>query len=81
MSQIASPAPRDASPTAPRGPFGRLVVFLRQVVAELRKVVYPTRQQVLTYTVVVLVFVLVIMAYVSVLDYGFGRLVLWAFGS
>ena len=80
MSQVASPQPRDAS-TAPGGPLARLTVFLRQVVAELRKVVYPTRQQVLTYTVVVLVFVLVIMTYVSILDYGFGRLVLWAFGS
>ena len=55
--------------------------FYRQVVAELRKVVYPTRQQVLTYTAVVLVFVVVIMTYVSLLDYGFGQLVFWAFGG
>ena len=61
--------------------FERLRVFLRQVIAELRKVVYPTRQQVLTYTAVVLVFVVVIMTYVSLLDYGFGRLVFWAFGG
>ena len=47
----------------------------------MRKVVYPTRQQVLTYTAVVLVFVAVIMAYVSLLDYGFGKLVFWAFGG
>ncbi len=81
MSQITRAAQGPEESAAPAGPFARLVVFLRQVVAEMRKVVYPSRQQVLTYTVVVLVFVLVIMAYVSVLDYGFGRLVLWAFGG
>ncbi len=81
MSQITQAAREPQEPEAPSGIFGRLVVFLRQVVAEMRKVVYPSRQQVLTYTVVVLVFVLVIMAYVSLLDYGFGRLVLWAFGG
>ena len=79
MSQITQTGPGPSPATG--GPFARLAVFLRQVVAEMRKVVYPSRQQVLTYTVVVLVFVLVIMAYVSVLDYGFGRLVLWAFGG
>ncbi len=56
-------------------------LFLRQVVAELRKVVRPTRNQLITYTTVVLVFVMAVMAYVSVLDYGFGKLVLWAFGG
>ena len=30
---------------------------------------------------VLLVFVLVVMTYVSVLDLGFGKLVLWAFGG
>jgi preprotein translocase subunit SecE len=65
------------TPTRKGGP--RL--FLRQVVAELRKVVRPTRNQLITYTTVVLVFVLAVMAYVSVLDFGFGKLVLWAFGG
>lgn len=77
-SEVPALEPR---PQRRAGPFDRLVVFLRQVVAELRKVVYPTRQQVLTYTAVVLVFVVVIMTYVSLLDYGFGRLVFWAFGG
>ena len=54
---------------------------LRQVIAELRKVVRPTRTELITYTSVVLVFVLVVMTYVSILDLGFGRLVLWAFGG
>ena len=56
-------------------------LFFRQVIAELRKVVRPTRNELITYTVVVLVFVTVVMAFVSVLDYGFGHLVLYVFGG
>lgn len=59
----------------------KLRLFLRQVVAELKKVVRPTRTELITYTSVVLVFVLAVMTYVSLLDFGFGRLVLWAFGG
>ena len=44
-------------------------LFLRQVIAELR-----------TYTIVSLVFVLVMVAIVTSLDYGFTKLVFWAFG-
>jgi len=60
---------------------GRLRLFLRQVVAELKKVVRPTRSELITYTTVVLVFVVAVMIYVSILDIGFGKLVLWAFGG
>jgi preprotein translocase subunit SecE len=60
---------------------GRVRLFLRQVVAELKKVVRPTRNELITYTSVVLVFVLAVMTYVSILDFGFGKLVLWAFGG
>jgi preprotein translocase subunit SecE len=35
----------------------------------------------MTYSVVVLVFVAAVMAFVSVLDYGFGHLVLYVFGG
>ena len=56
---------------------GGIRLFVRQVVAELRKVVRPTRNELVTYTSVVLVFVLAVMTYVSLLDFGFGRLVLW----
>ena len=69
------------SATKTRSRSGGPRLFLRQVVAELRKVVRPTRNQLITYTTVVLVFVLAVMAYVSVLDFGFGKLVLWAFGG
>ena len=64
-----------------RGPFARLSLFLRQVIAELKKVVRPTRQELITYTSVVLVFVIAVMIFVSLLDLAFGRLVLWAFGG
>ncbi|MFC3688489.1 preprotein translocase subunit SecE [Aquipuribacter hungaricus] len=67
-----------SSSTSSRGGF---VLFLRQVLAELRKVVRPTRDELVAYTSVVLVFVVAVMLYVSVLDLGFGRLVLWAFGG
>jgi preprotein translocase subunit SecE len=56
-------------------------LFLRQVVAELKKVVRPTRNELITYTSVVLVFVIAVMIYVSVMDYGFGKLVLWVFSG
>jgi preprotein translocase subunit SecE len=60
---------------------GGVRLFLRQVVAELKKVVRPTRTELITYTSVVMVFVLAVMVYVSALDFGFGKLVLWAFGG
>lgn len=74
---------RDSSARDPgdRGFFGRILLFFRQVVAELRKVVRPTRDELLAYTSVVIVFVIAIMIYVSLLDFGFGRLVLWVFGG
>lgn len=63
-----------------RGFFARILLFVRQVVAELKKVVRPTRQELFTYIGVVVVFVIVVMAFVGVLDLAFGRLVLWTFG-
>ena len=59
----------------------RLVRFLREVVAELRKVIWPTRNQLVTYTIVVLVFVSFMVALVFLLDYLFGRGVLFLFGT
>ena len=72
----------ESSPPAAGGSSrGGFALFLRQVVAELRKVVRPTRDELVAYTSVVLVFVLAVMLFVSILDFGFGRLVLWAFGG
>jgi preprotein translocase subunit SecE len=64
-----------------RGPFGRVALFLRQVVAELRKVVTPTLRELFSYTGVVLVFVVIMMLLVSGLDFGFSALVNFLFGN
>ena len=64
-----------------RGPFGRLALFIRQVVAELKKVVTPTRKELVSYTLVVLVFVIVMMALVGGLDWVFALFVNYVFGN
>ena len=67
--------------TAPRANvFGRIALFVRQVVAELKKVTWPTREQLGTYTTVVIVFVTVLALIVSVMDLGFTKAVLKIFG-
>ena len=63
------------------GLLARLGLFYRQVVAELRKFLWPTRSELMTYTSVVLVFVTAVTIIVSVLDYLFGRVVLFVFGQ
>ena len=63
------------------GLFDRIALYNRQVVAELRKVIWPTRNQLVTYTIVVLIFVSFMVALVSLLDYVFGRGVLFLFGT
>jgi preprotein translocase subunit SecE len=77
--EVVASAKRERA--ARRSPFGRIALFLRQVVQELRKVVTPTRRELLSYTGVVLGFVVVMMALVFGLDYGFGWLVAWVFGD
>ena len=57
------------------------LTFYKQVVAELRKVIWPTRSQMINYTIIVLVFVVVLTAMISLLDLGFAKLMLWAFGK
>lgn len=64
-----------------RGPIGRVVLFLRQVIGELKKVVTPTRKELFSYTGVVLVFVIIMMALVSGLDLLFGFVVAHVFGD
>jgi preprotein translocase subunit SecE len=63
------------------GFFGRIGGFFREVVAELRKVIWPTRKELLTYTGVVISFLVIMTAIVTGLDFGFAKLVLWAFGK
>ena len=73
-------AVRDSRP-GKGSPASRLARFLREVVAELRKVIWPTRNQLVTYTIVVLVFVSFMVALVFLMDYVFGRGVLFLFGN
>lgn len=73
---MSSEAPSDAKLSV----FGRLALFLRQVVAELRKVIWPTRKELVTYTIVVIVFVAVMAAIVAAYDFVFTRGVLLIFG-
>lgn len=61
--------------------FGRLVLFIQQVIAELKKVVTPTRKELLRYTLVVLGFVVVVMALIWVLDQAFGWVTVFIFGT
>ena len=77
----ASGQPPEQGAESPRGVFGRLFLFLRQVVGELRKVVTPTRKELLTFTGVVLAFVIVMMVIVSLLDQLFGYLAIVVFGN
>ena len=63
------------------GPIARLLVFVRQVVAELRKVIWPTRKELVTYTSVVLVFVVIMVSVVSLFDFAFTKAVLAVFGK
>lgn len=67
--------------TEKRGFFGRIILFVRQVIAELKKVVTPTRKELINYTLVVLVFVIIMMALVTILDLAFGNAAIWVFGS
>nr|WP_255633334.1 preprotein translocase subunit SecE [Demequina sp. TTPB684] len=61
--------------------FGRIALFVRQVISELRRVVTPTREELINYIWVVLGFVAVMMALTFALDFGFNSLTEWVFGD
>ena len=61
--------------------FGRIMLFVQQVVAELKKVITPTRKELINFTAVVLVFVVIMMALVWLLDQAFGWIVVFLFGD
>jgi len=71
---------RGRSQSDKKGPFARLALFFRQVVAEIRKVVWPTRSELITYTAVVLVFVVSFATIVLLFDIGVARVVEMVFG-
>ncbi|WP_047688095.1 preprotein translocase subunit SecE [Kocuria sp. ZOR0020] len=82
MSQTtATDRPGGEPDEAPSGIFGRILLFLRQVLGELRKVHTPTRAELVQYVLVVLVFVAFMMALISVLDLGLGQLAMLVFGE
>lgn len=64
-----------------RGIIGRIINFVREVVAELRKVIWPTRKELLTYTTVVIFFVTIMFIIVATFDAGFAKAALWVFGN
>ena len=64
-----------------RSIFGRIELFVRQVISELRRVVTPTREEFINYVWVVLGFLAVMMALIFVLDFGFTALAKWVFGD
>ncbi|MDN4478087.1 preprotein translocase subunit SecE [Demequina sp. SYSU T00039] len=61
--------------------FGRIALFVRQVISELRRVVTPTREELVRYVGIVLGFVAVMMLLVWGLDILFGWLAGLVFGS
>lgn len=61
--------------------FGKIVLFIQQVIAELKKVTTPTRKELINFTLVVLGFVVVMMALVWAMDKLFSWLVLFVFGT
>ncbi|AOZ72206.1 preprotein translocase subunit SecE [Boudabousia tangfeifanii] len=62
------------------GFFGRIMLFIRQVILELKKVVYPTKDELWTYFLVVIFFVAVLMAFIGLVDLGMGWLSAKIFG-
>lgn len=81
LDKTDAEAPKKEKKARRTGIFGRIGRFFREVVSELRKVIWPTRKELLTYTMIVIVFVTVVTAIVGVLDYAFGKGILWAFGG
>lgn len=78
--QTSTSPPRNPNAKDDLNIFGRIALFVRQVIAELKKVIWPGKEEWWTYFLVVLVFVAVIMAYTGVLDLIFGQLSVWIFG-
>ncbi|MFC7401113.1 preprotein translocase subunit SecE [Citricoccus sp. GCM10030269] len=83
MTEAAANSTGDQTPGTPRkrGFFGRIALFLRQVIDELRKVVTPTREELVKLTGVVLAFVILMILLVTLLDFLFGTGASFVFGD
>ena len=79
-TKVARPKKKSKDDVGP-GIIGRLIRFVREVVAELQKVIWPTRKELLTYTTVVVVFVTIVMTLVALLDLGFAKAMFQIFGG
>lgn len=71
---------RKGGKRAKKGPFKRLALFYRQIVAELRKVVWPTRNQLTSYTTAVIIFVVLMIGLITLFDYGLSNAAKYVFG-
>lgn len=82
-SDIQQQTPAAANDRGEKRPniFVRIIIFIKQVIAELKKVTTPTRKELWNYFLVVLGFVLIMMLFVWLLDQAFGWLSLFVFGS
>jgi preprotein translocase subunit SecE len=76
---LVEKAKADAAKT--KNPIQKLVLFVRQVLAELSKVTKPTRKELINYTGVVLAFVAVVMLIISGLDWLFLNVVTFVFAG
>ena len=81
LAPDGSPARREPTKPAPRPPKERVgaAEYLRQVRAELRKVAWPTRAEVINYSIIVLIALLLLTSLIFVLDYAFGKFVIFLF--
>jgi preprotein translocase subunit SecE len=64
-----------------RNLFGRIALFVRQVIAELKKVVTPSREETVRYIWIVLGFVAIVMVLVFVMDSVFSFVADKVFGG
>ncbi len=74
------PHPKAPKGAAKPGFFARILIFIRQVIAEIKKVVTPTRNEYINYVIVVIAFVLIVMAFVLGIDFLIGKGVGFVFG-
>jgi preprotein translocase subunit SecE len=72
---------RDKADRVKKSWFGRIVLFVQQVMSELKKVVTPTRKELINYFLVVLAFVVIMMTLVWLFDQLFGWVTVFIFGS
>ena len=68
-------------PREGRNIFGRIGLFVRQVVSELRRVITPTAEEWRRYTLIVAVFVIIIVVLVTIMDFVFNKGVQAVFGD